>query len=195
MGWQTQPNLQEAALLWKGAGAKDQWHINSTLDIYREPELNISHPKHSLVAGNQEIVCSWHIPLHSWLQWVLISLQNSPVTFFFLLFSSSYLFLWNSGLSRTADAQCVHTALIRCARAVVHADFIPHRCAFWRRAALLALHAFQAAWLVLRLVHGWVTTQMFSYREKILLYSIFSGVQNWGNSWVFHKKTACDTGI
>lgn len=109
MGWQTQPYLQEAALLWKGAGAKDQWHINSTLDIYREPELNISHPKHSLVAGNQEIVCSWHIPLHSWLQWVLISLQNSPVTFFFLLFSSSYLFLWNFGLSRTADAQCVHT--------------------------------------------------------------------------------------
>lgn len=61
--------------------------------------------------------------------------------------------------------------------AVVHADFIPHCCAFWRIAALLALHAFQAAWLVLRLVHGWVTTQMFSYWEKIL-YNIFSDVQN-----------------
>lgn len=123
------------------------------------------------------------------------SAEQSSDFFFppFLLILSISLEFW-------AEQNCwcivrARTALIHCARAVVHADFIPHRCAFWRRDALLALHAFQAAWLVLRLVHGWVTTQMFSYREKILLYSIFSGVQNWGNSWVFHKKTACDTGI
>lgn len=61
------------------------------------------------------------------------------------------------------------------------------RSAFWKVAAWLSLHAFQAARLMLRLFRGFVSTQMLLYQQKILC-RIFSNVQNRGTSWVSIKR-------
>lgn len=116
----------------------------------------------------------------------------------FFLFFPNY-FLWNLGLSRTANTQvgCINANAAPVRSAWSHDahwlhTLIPCRqaySAFWKGAEWLSLPASQAVWLMLRLFHGSVTIQMFLYQQKVLLYSIFDNVQNWGNSWVSIKTT------